>query len=234
MSPALASSFSIYLAWSQPKTTHMASMSYTKNMASFKHMVKQALWKATEYLLLVRLLLFTFKDLFLYNGADCWWEPAIMECRWSMNPQKCSNTTAVRKATPWLLITQSFCQGWVDTDCWGITVSSKMSICRRGADKLPAAPSWQIKGEMDCNFLLKWTEDGKVKSCLHRGVTGMSDVDKAIYALVFIVLHLLCLKKLLLFRTHRFPTGKPRSDMVGKSLCIKVKALTFWLQWFWL
>lgn len=112
-----------------------------------------------------------------------------------MNPQKSSKKIAVRKMTPWLLITQSFCQGWVRTNCWGIALSSKMSICRRGADKLPAAPSWQIKGEMGCNFLLKRTEDSKVKSCLCKEATGTSDVDKAIYVLACIVLNMCHLKK---------------------------------------
>jgi len=37
---------------------------------------------------------------------------------------------------------------------------------------------------MDCNFLLKRTEEGKVKSRLLRGVTGTSDVEKAIYVLL--------------------------------------------------
>lgn len=50
---------------------------------------------------------------------------------------------------------------------------------------------------MDCNFLLERTDDGRVKSRLHREVTGMSDIDKAIYVLVFTVLNLFHLKKLL-------------------------------------
>lgn len=145
---------------------------------------------------------------FLHWGG----KPAIMGSRWIHKPLKsngskkreslASDYAVVLSGSPWLVITQLFCQGRVRTDCWGITLNSKMSICRRGTDKLPTAPSWQIKGKMDCNFLLRRTEDGKVKSCLCRGMTGKSDVDKAIYVLIFIVLYLLHLKQLLLLRTQ--------------------------------
>lgn len=71
---------------------------------------------------------------------------------------------------------------------------------------------------MDCNFLLKRTDDGKVKSHPRREVTGMSDVDKAIYALVFIVLNLFHLKKYLLSKETLISNWETQVKRAGQQI----------------